>query len=163
MTQSSQPISFECRKCVHSFEEQNCHSPFLSRPFGGWLWLLAQSGTAVALEIIADSRHGGFEGLVSVVHGLRQRYGGGVFASSTRAEVREILRTLLGVFTASIPDAPGISESISNHLFIVRLFRLLLWRWWCVRGLVVVVVAAAVVVMSMPLVAVFFLFIAAPC
>lgn len=88
-------------------------------PLADWLWLFAQSGTAVALEIIADSRHGGFDGVVSVVHDLRQRYAGGVFVSSTRTEVREIL----GMFTASIPNASRISQSsIWYHLSMMRFF-----------------------------------------
>lgn len=40
------------------------------------------------MEIITDSRHGGFDGLLEIVEGLRQRHGGGVIASSTPAEVR---------------------------------------------------------------------------
>ncbi|CAN0336644.1 unnamed protein product [Pylaiella littoralis] len=53
---------------------------------------LPESGPVLALEIVAESRHGGFEGLLGVVNGLRQRYGGGVFASSTPAEASEHAR-----------------------------------------------------------------------
>lgn len=45
-----------------------------------------QSGFAVALEVILDSRNGGFDGLRGVIDGWG---GGGVFASGTPAEVRK--------------------------------------------------------------------------
>lgn len=47
-----------------------------------------QNGTAVALEVIAELRRGGFKGLVDVVERLKQRVGEeGVFISSTPAKV----------------------------------------------------------------------------
>lgn len=68
----------------------------LSFWFDSVAMLVIQSGVAVALEIIADPRHGGgFDGLLGVVDGLRQQHGSGVFASSTPAEVGLHLMHLL--------------------------------------------------------------------
>ncbi|CAN0480272.1 unnamed protein product, partial [Ectocarpus sp. 8 AP-2014] len=49
---------------------------------------MPQSGAAVALEVILDSRDRGFEGLLGVVERWREREGG-VFASSTPAQARK--------------------------------------------------------------------------
>lgn len=53
-----------------------------------WTGHTSQSGAAVALEVILDSRDGGFEGLLGVVERWREREGG-VFASCTPAQARK--------------------------------------------------------------------------
>lgn len=53
-----------------------------------WTGHTTQSGAAVALEVILDSRDRGFEGLLGVVERWREREGG-VFASSTPAQARK--------------------------------------------------------------------------
>lgn len=67
-----------------------------------WRCDVIQSGIAVALEIIADSRNGGFDGLIGAVDSLRQRHGSGIFASDTPAEVT--LRLVIVV--PKTPNAP---------------------------------------------------------
>eukprot|EP00903_Cladosiphon_okamuranus_P011349 g10697.t1 len=55
---------------------------------------LPRSGVAVAMEVIADSRQGGFEGLQGIVDGLRQQHGSGIFASNTPREALEHARRI---------------------------------------------------------------------
>ncbi|CBN79447.1 nucleoside diphosphate kinase 7 isoform a [Ectocarpus siliculosus] len=67
---------------------------------------MPQSGAAVALEVILDSRDRGFEGLLGVVEKWREREGG-VFASSTPAQAAEDARQMFQSNGGGVEQQPA--------------------------------------------------------